>query len=166
MSRSLYFLLPLLVILVILQTTLLARLPILDVILQPAMLLPITWTLLRGPYEGLVWAFTVGLGLDMFSIGPTGGAALALMFTVLPLAYLNQVLPENPYTMPILLTALGIILFTISYMLIVGLAQRGFRTNLLLDLPLTVLFNTLISIPIYWLLRWVARLLYPRQIEM
>ena len=166
MSRSLYVLIPLTVVLTILQATVLARLPIFNVVLQPALLIALTWTLLRGLYEGLVWAFVVGIVLDLFSVGPTGGTALALMLAVFPLAYLNQLLPDSPYLIPILLTALGMALFFLAYTLIVVLAQRGFRANVLLDLPLTILVNTLLSIPIYWLLRSLARLLYPRQIEM
>lgn len=166
MSRSFYVLIPLLLALVVLQATLLARLPVFGVTLQPALLVVIGWSLLRSPYEAIVWAFVSGMALDMFSVGPTGGMALALMLTVLPLAYLNQVLPENPYLMPILLTALGIVISHLVYLLIIWLAQRGFRATLLLNLPLTVLINTLIAIPLYWWLRWLSRVLYPRQIEM
>lgn len=166
MSRSLYVLIPLAIVLTILQVTLLGRLPIFSVILQPALLVAIAWSLLRGPYEGLIAAFIVGLTLDLFSVGPTGGMALALMISILPLTYLIQTLPENPYVMPIFLTALGTALFTVLYLLIVALAQRGFRANVLADLPLIVLLHTLLGVPIYWSLRWLSRVLYPRQIEM
>jgi rod shape-determining protein MreD len=153
------------VLLAVLQATLLARLPLLGVVLQPALLVAITWSLLRGLYEGLVVAFIFGLALDLFSVGPTGSMALALMLAIVPLAYLNQTLPENPYVMPVLLTALGMALFLVVYTLIVALAQRGFRANVLTALPLTVLLHTLLGMPIYWSLRWLSRLLYPRQIE-
>lgn len=166
MTRSFYVLIPLVVLLTVLQTTWLARMPVFDVVLFPALLVAIAWALLRGPYEGLIWGFITGFALDLFSVGPTGGMALALMAAVLPLAYLIQVLPDNPYVLPILLTALGIALFFLFYILLVGLAQRGFRTDVFVDLPLTIVLNTLLSIPIYWSLRWVSRLLYPRQIEM
>lgn len=166
MSRTLYMMVPLAVVLAILQATLLARLPLFSVVLQPALLVVIAWSLLRGPYEGLVVAFIFGLALDLFSVGPTGGMALALMVTILPVAYLNQTLPENPYTMPVFLTALGMALFLVAYTLIVALAQRGLRTSILLNLPFTVLLHTMLGIPIYWSLRRLSRLLYPRQIEM
>lgn len=165
MSRSLSIVIPLALILAILQATMLARVPVFGVTLQPALLLAIIWSILRGPYEGVVWAFIIGIVLDLFSVGPTGSMALALMIAVLPLAYLNQVLPENTYVMPILLTALGVALFLLIYTVILAIAQMGFRVNVLIDLPLAVLMNTLLSIPIYWSLRWTSRLLYPRQIE-
>lgn len=166
MSRSLYIVIPLALILTVLQATMLARVSIFGVYLQPALIVAIVWSILRGPYEGLVWAFTIGVILDFFSVGPTGSMALALMITILPLSYLNQVLPENTYVMPIALTAVGIVIYLLAYTLILAIAQMGFRSNALIDLPLTVLLNTLLSIPIYWSLRWTSRLLFPRQIEM
>ena len=166
MNRSLYVVIPLMAVLTILQATVLARLPVFDIFLQPAALVVIAWGLLRGPYEGLIWAFIAGIALDLFSIGPTGSTALALMLTVLPLTYIKQLLPENPYLFPILLSGLGIALFLIVYSLILALAQLGFRWNILVDLPLTMIINALLAIPIYWLLRWLTQLLYPRQIEM
>lgn len=166
MSRSLYVLLPLAIVLAILQATLLARLPIFGVILQPALLVALAWTLLRGPFDGLVIAFIFGLALDLFSVGPTGGMALALMVAALPLTYLNQTLPENPYVMPILLMALGMAVFLAAYTLIVAAAQMGFRSNVLLTLPQTILLHALFGVPIYWSLRSLSRMLYPRQIEM
>lgn len=166
MSRSLYVLVPLAILLVVLQTTLLARLPVFGVVLQPALLVALAWSLLRGPFEGLVIAFIFGLSLDLFSVGPTGGMALCLMVSVLPLAYLNHTLPENPYLMPVLLTALGVALFVVAYTLLVAAAQLGMRSSVLLALPQTVLLHTLLGIPIYWSLRSLSRVLYPRQIEM
>lgn len=166
MNRSLYIVIPLALILTVLQATMLARVSVFGVFLQPALLVAIVWSILRGPYEGLIWAFIIGVILDFFSVGPTGSMALALMIAVLPLTYLNQVLPENIYVMPILLTALGLVLYLLVYTIILAIARMGLRTNILLDLPLTVLLNTLLSIPIYWSLRWTARLLYPRPIEM
>ena len=166
MNRSLYVVIPLMAVLTILQATFLARISVFDVFLQPALLVAIAWSILRGPYEGLIWAFIAGIALDLFSVGPTGGMALALMLAVLPLTYIRQVLPDNPYLFPILLSGLGIGLFTFIYILILALAQRGIRLNVLVDLPLTIFINALLSIPIYWLLRWLSRILYPRQIEM
>lgn len=39
----------------------------------------VTWTLLYGARESLVWAFVGGLWLDVLSGGPMGGSSLALM---------------------------------------------------------------------------------------
>ena len=41
----------------------------------------ISWTLLRGPGEGLVWAVIGGISLDLLSGGPFGVATIALVIT-------------------------------------------------------------------------------------
>jgi rod shape-determining protein MreD len=43
----------------------------------------ISWTILRGPAEGLVWAIIGGIGLDLFSGGPFGVMTIALVITSL-----------------------------------------------------------------------------------
>jgi rod shape-determining protein MreD len=41
----------------------------------------ISWTLLRGGQEGLLWAIIGGLSLDLLSGGPFGASLIALVFT-------------------------------------------------------------------------------------
>jgi rod shape-determining protein MreD len=41
----------------------------------------ISWTLLRGGQEGLLWAIIGGLSLDLLSIGPFGASLIALVVT-------------------------------------------------------------------------------------
>ncbi len=43
----------------------------------------ISWTILRGPTEGLVWAIIGGIGLDLLSGGPFGVMTIALVITSL-----------------------------------------------------------------------------------
>jgi len=43
----------------------------------------ISWTILRGPEEGLVWAIIGGIGLDLLSGGPFGVMTIALVITSL-----------------------------------------------------------------------------------
>ena len=43
----------------------------------------ISWTLLRGPEEGLLWALIGGIGLDLLSSGPFGASLIALVITSL-----------------------------------------------------------------------------------
>lgn len=42
-------------------------------------LVVIAWGLLRGPAEGMVWAFIGGVVLDVFSGGPLGAMTLSLL---------------------------------------------------------------------------------------
>lgn len=43
----------------------------------------ISWTLLRGSEEGLLWALMGGLTLDLLSSGPFGASTMALVITSL-----------------------------------------------------------------------------------
>lgn len=165
MTRSIYLGLGLMVILTILQATLFARFPVFEVPLQPALVATLAWGLLRGPYEGLVWAFMGGILLDVFSITPTGATALSLMAATLLVIYVQQVLPENPYLFPVLLTALGMTVYLLVYTGLLWVAQYGFNDRALSLLPAVTFVHALLAIPIYWALRYVDRLLYPRRIE-
>ncbi|HSM54706.1 MAG TPA: rod shape-determining protein MreD [Candidatus Sulfomarinibacteraceae bacterium] len=165
MNRSIYLGVALMVVLTILQATLFARFPILDVPLQPALVATLAWGLLRGPYEGLVWAFIGGILLDIFSITPTGATALSLMAATLLVIYIQQVLPENPYLFPVLLTALGMTVHLLIYTGLLWVAQYGFNDRALALLPAATFVHALLAIPIYWLLHYVDRLLYPPRIE-
>lgn len=69
--------------LVLVQSSLGPFLAILGVHPDLVLVAVISWTFLRGPGEGLVWAVIGGLGLDMFSSGPFGAATIALAVTSL-----------------------------------------------------------------------------------
>lgn len=166
MNRSTYVGIVLMLLLAVLQATVLSRFPLLGVVLQPALLAAVAWGLLRGPYEGLVWAFAAGLLLDLFSIGPLGATALALMAAVLLVTYLKQILPDNQILLPILLSGVGIAAHLILYTLILWIAGRGARWQILVSLPATMLLNALLSILVYWPLHTLRHLLYPPQIEL
>ncbi len=166
MTRSVYLGIIMMLVLTILQAALFGRFPAFDIILQPAIVVVLTWALLRGPYEGLIWAFIAGILLDIFSITPTGTTALALMVAVIVVVYLNQLFPENPYALPILLSGLGVGIYYLLYTIIIWIARFGFNEQLLASLPIAVLLHAILSLPIYWLLRTVERVLYPPPIEM
>lgn len=165
MNRSLYVGILLMFLLAILQATMLARFPLVGIPLQPALLAAIAWGLLRGPFEGLVWAFIAGMLLDLFSIGPTGATALALMVTVLLLTRLKQMFPQNLILLPIALSGIGITTHLLLYGVIIWLAGRGHGQQLVSMLPGSVLLNMLLSVPVYWLLFYAERFLYPRRIQ-
>lgn len=166
MTRSVYLGIIMMLVLTVLQAALFGRFPTFGVILQPAIVVVLAWALLRGPYEGLIWAFIAGILLDIFSITPTGTTALALMVSVIAVVYLNQLFPENPYALPVLLSGLGVGIYFLLYTIIIWIARFGFNERFLASLPIAVLLHAILSMPIYWLLRTVDRVLYPPRIEM
>jgi rod shape-determining protein MreD len=166
MSRSVYVALGLLAVLAIGQATVFSRFPLFGIVPQFALVAAICWALLRGPYEGLIWAFIASFFLDLFSIGPLGSTALPLMVAVLAVTQVRQIIPENPYALPPLLAGLAMAIYMVLYTLLLQVTRPGVGWQWLQQLPGTVLLHAILTLPVYWLLHAVARFLYPPQIEM
>lgn len=75
---SLYAAIALLGIIAVVQSSFLARLDATAVHPNLMLLAVISWSLLRGSREGLVWGFAGGLALDLLSGGPLGLNAFLL----------------------------------------------------------------------------------------
>lgn len=165
MIRSIYVAIPLLAVLTILQAALFPRLTVAGILPQVAVVTILVWAQLRGTYEGLLWAFIGGFFLDLFSSGPMGATALTLMVAVLLIGRLTQVLPENPFVMPILLSGTGFAAYFILYVGIGRVTGYGLGLRSLVTLPQITVFHALLGLPLFWLLHFLDRALYPRQIE-
>jgi rod shape-determining protein MreD len=76
---TIYLVVPLLVTVAILQSTLVSHFRIWGVFADLPLLVVVSWSLLRGPREGLIWGFVAGLTLDLFSGAPFGAATFGLM---------------------------------------------------------------------------------------
>jgi rod shape-determining protein MreD len=147
----------LLTVLALIQDVVLTRISIgggqFDVVLVAV----IAWGLLRGPAEGMIWAFIGGLVLDLFSGGPMGGITLALLIVAflagqqwgseLGLAYIQL----------ILLTL--VLSFLYHMLLLVVLGWRGYPVNWVYSLPrvaapsaaLNAVLAPLVYRPLIWL---------------
>lgn len=150
--------------LAVLQAAVLSRFPIAGVVPQPALLAALAWGLLRGPWEGMVWAFVGGLFLDLFSMGPIGVTSLALMAAVPVLVRARQSLPEESVLITALLLALGLTIYFVVYLIVLRVAGFGLNWQTLGGLPPTLLFHAVLGLPIFWLLHYLKRALYPQPI--
>ncbi|HIC88603.1 MAG TPA: rod shape-determining protein MreD, partial [Anaerolineae bacterium] len=74
-----YLLVPFLALVALMQVTFAPLLAVLGVKPDLMLLVVVAWALLRGGDEGVIWAFVGGLWLDLFSGGPFGVNALALL---------------------------------------------------------------------------------------
>ena len=94
MSLGFYLVIPLMIVLTIVQSTLLPQFPILGATPQLWLIATIAWALLRGWQEGIIWAFVAGIFVDLFSAAPLGVTSLALMAAVGVVVFLQHHLPE------------------------------------------------------------------------
>lgn len=129
-------------------------------------MLVISWGLLRGVQEGLLWAFIGGLALDLLSATPLGLSALILTLLTL-LTSLGQ---KSIYRTSILFPLAVIFLATFGYNLalllgwqLLGRPALWGETFLEVLLP-TGLLNTLVMLPLYPLLPWLHRRTGPERV--
>lgn len=121
MTAAIYVAIPLMVVLVILQSAVLPKFTILGVVPQLLFVATIAWSLLRGLRQGLVWALAAGLITDLFSVGPIGVTSLAMMAAVAAVIFVQRSFPESRIVMPVLLAALGTMVFWLIYLFILRL---------------------------------------------
>ena len=129
---------------------------------QPDLMLMavVSWSLLRGSEDGMLWALIGGIMMDMFSSAPFGASALALLIT----GFLSGLGHRNIFRLALVVPALVIPVATLLYQLILfGLLYAfGWRTNLIPTLSRVIfpsmLVNTL-GMPIVYL---TTRLLHRR----
>lgn len=164
MSFNYYLSLPIMALLMVIQSAILPRFPIFVMVPQLELLAALAWGLLRGPNEGVVWAFVGGVLFDLFSTGPMGATPLALMIAVLAVSFVQANLPPNRFLWPIFLGGLGALIYLLVYYGVARLSGKspaGF-TNLVS----IILLHAVFMIPIYWALAAFSNILNPRRIEM
>lgn len=76
---TVYLVVPLLVVVAVIQTSVVPHLAIWGVFADLPLLVVVTWSLLRGAREGVVWGFVAGIAVDSLSGAPFGAATLSLM---------------------------------------------------------------------------------------
>jgi len=166
MQISLYLVGLLLVIIALAQTTLSPRLTLLGVQSNLMLLAVLSWSLLRGRREGMVWAFGGGMLLDMLSGASFGISTLSLLL-VSSLAGLGEVtifrvgaFRETPLLpLPLVASFAGSLLHDLTFLTILqlmGWAVDWPTALWRLMLPSAGL-NTALMPPVYLLLRWLDR---------
>lgn len=136
---------------VIIQTTVMPHLTILGVKPDLMLLVVISWSLLRGAKEGLIWALIGGIGLDLVSGAPFGtltGALVALSLV----AGLGQLSVFRTHiALPLIAALVATLIYDLFFLLL--LQVRGCSiswTDSLIKVVLpSMLFNVLLSPLIY-----------------
>jgi rod shape-determining protein MreD len=119
----------------------------------------VAWGLLRGPAEGMIWAFMGGLLLDLFSGGPMGGITLALLLVAFVAGQQWGSELGLAYIQLILLTLILSFLYHVLLLLI--LSWRGYPVNWAYSLPQiaapSAVLNAVLAPFIYRPLVWLDR---------
>lgn len=166
MKSSIYVAIPLFLVMAVVQTAVLPYFPLFGTVVQLPLLVVISWTLLHGLEEGLVWAFVAGLSIDLFSIGPFGATAVAYITAVLVIFALERLLPSGRFFLPVIYAALGTFVYLFVYLFFVQLLGYGASFAAVSDLVTLILLNAGFMLPIYWLISGIDRTIRPRRVEL
>jgi len=156
---SIYFLLPLLLVVALFQTTILPEITILGVKPELMLLVVLAWSLLRKAEEGLFWAFLGGLTLDIFSGGPFGASALALLVISFIAGRVEASTIRTSFLLPMAAALAGTLLYQVLFLLIIQLIRGAvpWIDSLLGVILPSLAVNTLLMPVIFRLAVWLDR---------
>jgi rod shape-determining protein MreD len=165
---SRYFSLPLLLVVVVIQVTVVPKFRIAEGGPDLVLLLVLSWMLLAGMEEGVIWAILGGVLQDLITGIPLGTTALALV-VVSSTANLivGEVGPGNLIYPPIIAAA-GTVLYHVLLVVLFSLIGRPVElghTLLYVTLP-TALFNVVLSVPIFRVMGRVFKATRPRHVSL
>jgi rod shape-determining protein MreD len=148
----------LLLIVAVIQTTIVPHLAVWGVFADLPVLVVVSWSLLHGAREGLLWGFVSGLAVDILSAAPFGAATLSLLVVGL-IAGLGQATAfRTHFLMPLVTILLATIIFDSIYLLVLqvsGQPVAWLNTIFRLVLPSAAL-NMALTPVVYGIMRWLS----------
>ena len=154
---TIYLVVPLLVVVAILQTTLVPHLAIGGVFADLPLLVVVSWSLLRGPREGILWGFVAGLAVDLFSGAPFGASTLALIAVGLLAGLGAATVFRAHVALPLLAMFLATIVYDLLFLLVVRISGypvawlESFYRIILPSAVLNAVLTPVIFVPMRWL---------------
>ena len=154
---TIYLVVPLLVTAAILQSTLVSHFRIWGVFADLPLLVVVSWSLLRGSREGLIWGFIAGVALDLFSGAPFGAATFGLMAAGSLSGLGQSTVFRSQLLLPLLVMLLATVVYDILFLLVVGIS--GYSVSWLdslfrLILP-SAMLNAILMPVVFAITRWL-----------
>lgn len=119
----------------------------------------ISWSLLRGAKEGLIWALVGGIGLDLLSGAPFGTSTVILVALSLVAGLGELSVFRTHIALPLIATLIATLAYDLFFLLL--LYVRGHSivwTDSLIKVVLpSTLFNVLLAPFVYKALYWLHR---------
>ncbi len=152
----------LLVLLALLQTTVLPMIRVIGIAPNLVLVALLLWSAVREPREGLLWAFGVGVFLDLLTLTPLGSTALAL----LPVAIIGWLSRsrffQSGLLFPLLMTMAATLANTLALLALSPLLNSPLNPLAAVRLAaLGALLNVIVAPPLYLIVqllnRWIGR---------
>lgn len=144
------------------QATVLPSLHVLAILPDVTLVLLLVWSALRGIAEGVVWAFGLGLLLDVIALDPFGANALALI----GVAVLGGLARRRFFHSNLIVPIVVAVVATFVHALVLLLVRSGQGTGLPLGAVMRVVFlqallNSIFVPPLYLIAGVMDRRLVP-----
>ncbi|NDJ74917.1 MAG: rod shape-determining protein MreD [Chloroflexi bacterium] len=159
---------PLLIFAAVLNTTLMPEFRLGNGAPDLVFMLVVSWALLADVRQGLFWAVVGGVLQDMLSVAPLGASALGLVLVAYGADATFGDVHRRNLIIPPLVAAVGTVLYHISLLIVleldgidIALGQALFYVTL----P-TVIYNSVLIVPIFRLLGVVHLWLQPRRVRL
>lgn len=126
-----------LLILALAQTTIMPVINVLEIGPNLVLVLLLLWSARRGAAEGLLWAFPIGIFLDLLALDPLGSNSVSL----LPVALIGGLAQRRPLHSGVIIPMVAVLLATLAHQFVVMMldAVSGARYGLLISLRLGLL---------------------------
>jgi rod shape-determining protein MreD len=141
------------------QAVTLPSLHVLGVLPDLVLVLLLVWSALRGTGEGLIWAFSVGILLDVLGLDPLGTNGLALLVVVLMAGPARRRLLHSGIVFPMLLVVFATMLHAFVLLVLRSDASAGIPVSAVFRIAfLQGLLNAVLVPPIYVILSGMNRM--------
>jgi rod shape-determining protein MreD len=166
--RTLFVGLPLLALAAVLESTVLPNLRVLGGgTLNLVLVLVLNWTLAGDWNGGLVWGFIGGLLLDLLSGGAFGKAPLALVVVAYVASWTEGQFWRSHILLPLAAGLLGTLVYhliTLSVLAFNGTPLEAGNAIVGVLLP-AMLINTIVIVPVFWLIHALHELVFPAPVK-
>jgi rod shape-determining protein MreD len=160
---TIYLVIPLLLAAAILQTSVVPHLAVWGVFPDLPLLIVVSWGLVRGAQEGIVWGFIAGVAVDLLSGAPFGAATLSLMVVGLISGLASSTVVRAQLILPPVTVFAATMVYDMIFLSVVQVAGQSVDwggTFVRIVLP-SALLNAVLTPPFFWttrlLDRWIAR---------
>jgi rod shape-determining protein MreD len=164
---------PILIVAAILQASLIPQLELSGGGPNLVYVLVLAWSLNAPLEQAVVWSLVGGLSLDLLSAAPLGTSAIGLVLQTFILSSLGTQLFQLGILLLVFMSVFGTFVYEIFRMLLVGLfwligylpatapLSLDFSTAVTSTIAPTMLYNFILILPTYILLRLIQRRLRP-----
>jgi rod shape-determining protein MreD len=121
---TVYLVVPLLVVVAVIQATVMPHVALWGVFPDLPLLIVVSWTLLRGAREGMVWGFIAGMAVDLFSGAPFGAATLSLIAVGFLSGFGEATVFRTHIALPLVTMFLATIVYDLIFLLVIQISGR------------------------------------------